>query len=83
MFSSSFVRMKKSLHRRARSWAGLVLGVVLWGAASAAMAQEPIAKLVVRDLLTGRIERIPLQSVTLPNGNVRWSDVYLVGYSYG
>lgn len=64
--------MKKSLLRLARAGATLALGAVLWGS-GATLAQAPIAKLVVRDLLTGGIERIPLQSFTLPNGNVRWS----------
>lgn len=64
--------MKNSLHRLARAGSTLALGAVLWGS-GAALAQAPIAKLVVRDLLTGGIERIPLQSFTLPGGNVRWS----------
>ena len=64
--------MKKSLPHPARAWAGLILIVALWGA-GAALAQSPVAKLVVRDLLTGHVERIPLQSFTLPSGNVRWS----------
>lgn len=66
--------MKYPLYRRFCAGCGLALTLALWGAGAAlAQAQAPLAKLVVRDLLTGRIERIPLQSFTLPNGNVRWS----------
>lgn len=64
--------MKKSLSAHARACSGAVLIALLLGA-GATQAQSPLAKLVVRDLLTGRIERIPLQSFTLPEGHVRWS----------
>ncbi|WBX99978.1 hypothetical protein PE066_10825 [Ramlibacter tataouinensis] len=60
--------MKKLPHCLPRTWAGLALALL-----SAAASAQPVATLVVRDLLTGRVERIALRSFALGNGDVSWS----------
>ena len=62
--------MKKFCWTRRRASIALAASLAFAGPA---LAQSPVATLVVRDLLTGRIQRIPLQSAAMPNGNVRWS----------